>query len=76
MAVTTHRVIPVCQVCDADGPVVTLSEYLRSGGGECCGKPRGLLPADDPNYDPTPWCSGCGAMKRSQCDCGPIAENE
>jgi hypothetical protein len=29
----------------------------------------------DPDYDPTPWCSGCGAMKPSQCDCGPIADN-
>jgi hypothetical protein len=26
--------------------------------------------------DPTPWCSGCGAMKRTDCHCGPIAENE
>jgi hypothetical protein len=26
-------------------------------------------------YDPTPWCAGCGAMKRKDCDCGPIAEN-
>jgi hypothetical protein len=30
----------------------------------------------DEDYDPTPWCSGCGAMKRAQCDCGPIAEND
>jgi hypothetical protein len=28
------------------------------------------------DQDPTPWCSGCGAMKKAQCDCGPIAENE
>lgn len=26
--------------------------------------------------DPTPWCSGCGAMKKAACKCGPIAENE
>jgi hypothetical protein len=26
--------------------------------------------------DPTPWCSGCGAMKRKNCDCGPIAAND
>jgi hypothetical protein len=25
--------------------------------------------------DPTPWCSGCGAMKPSNCHCGPIVEN-
>ncbi len=28
------------------------------------------------NYDPTPWCGGCGSMTRSGCDCGPIAEND
>jgi hypothetical protein len=27
------------------------------------------------NYDPTPWCSACGARKREDCHCGPIAEN-
>lgn len=26
--------------------------------------------------DPTPWCAGCGAMERADCDCGPIAANE
>lgn len=29
-----------------------------------------------PDYDPTPWCSGCGSMRRENCHCGPIAENE
>lgn len=29
-----------------------------------------------PDYDPTPWCSGCGARKRSDCHCGPIADND
>lgn len=28
------------------------------------------------DYDPTPWCSGCGAMTRKNCKCGPIADNE
>jgi hypothetical protein len=28
------------------------------------------------NYDPTPWCAGCGAMKQKDCHCGPIAEND
>lgn len=27
------------------------------------------------DYDPTPWCIGCGAMTKAGCDCGPIAEN-
>jgi len=30
----------------------------------------------DPNYDPTPWCAGCGAMKKSDCHCGPLADND
>jgi hypothetical protein len=25
--------------------------------------------------DPTPWCTGCGAMTKEKCDCLPIAEN-
>lgn len=29
-----------------------------------------------PDYDPSPWCSGCGARKKSDCHCGPIADNE
>ena len=28
------------------------------------------------NYDPTPWCSGCGSMTRAGCGCGPRAEND
>jgi hypothetical protein len=28
------------------------------------------------NYDPTPWCSSCGAMRKANCDCGPIADND
>lgn len=31
---------------------------------------------DIPTRDPTPWCTGCGAMTRERCHCGPIAENE
>lgn len=26
--------------------------------------------------DPTPWCNGCGAMRESDCHCGPLAQNE
>lgn len=25
--------------------------------------------------DPTPYCSGCMAKTKKDCDCGPIAEN-
>lgn len=28
------------------------------------------------NYDPSPYCSQCGAMKQISCKCGPIADNE
>lgn len=28
------------------------------------------------DYDPTPWCSYCGATKKVYCDCGEIADNE
>jgi hypothetical protein len=35
-----------------------------------------LLENMDEDYDPTPWCVACGAMKRRHCNCGPIAENE
>ena len=47
------------------------AEFERTDEGErvsnCCG-------ADE--YDPTPYCAGCGAMARAKCDCGPIADNE
>lgn len=28
------------------------------------------------DYDPTPYCSSCGAKTKQNCKCGPIAENE
>jgi hypothetical protein len=34
------------------------------------------LREEQSSYDPTPWCTGCGAMKASQCKCGPITANE
>lgn len=27
-------------------------------------------------YDPTLYCTHCGAKTRKQCDCGPIPEND
>lgn len=30
---------------------------------------------DTSNYDPIPWCGGCGAMRRADCPCGPLARN-
>ena len=38
---------------------------------EECGKPEANC-----ECDPTPWCSFCGAMRRVDCHCGPIADNE
>jgi hypothetical protein len=34
------------------------------------------LHVNPPDYDPTPWCNACGARRREQCKCGPIADNE
>lgn len=31
---------------------------------------------EHPDYDPTPWCSACGARKQEDCDCPPWAEND
>lgn len=31
---------------------------------------------EHPDYDPTPWCSGCGSRTKAGCECGPIAEND
>ena len=28
------------------------------------------------DFDPTPYCSHCGAIKKIHCNCGPIAEND
>jgi hypothetical protein len=34
-----------------------------------------IHPGFEPD-DPTPWCSGCGAMRKTDCHCGPLADNE
>lgn len=31
---------------------------------------------EHPDYDPTPWCTACGAQRQADCKCGPIARNE
>lgn len=53
--------------------VRAITDYHESG----CAKhdePICIVHCIDPD-DPTPWCLGCGARTREQCDCGPIAEN-
>lgn len=31
---------------------------------------------DDHPGDPTPWCAHCGAVRKSDCNCGPLPEND
>lgn len=33
----------------------------------------GLIEDD---YEPTPWCHGCGSMTQAKCYCGELAGNE
>lgn len=33
-------------------------------------------PDDDGDFDPSPYCSHCGAMKKNVCSCGPIPDND
>jgi len=59
-----------CSICNATG----LCDEL--GGEEsacmiCNGK--GYIEWD---YDPSPYCSCCGAMKKANCHCGPIPDND
>lgn len=70
-----------CVACDAGCPEATsYPRYACCNGTDCgcCGAvipPNFCLLACWENYDPTPWCSGCGAMKKKDCHCGPFAEN-
>jgi len=70
-----------CIVCDEDYELSRRHRFVCCDGTDC-----GCLGAELPpefcssrcweNYDPTPWCAGCGAMKQKDCHCGPIAEND
>lgn len=31
---------------------------------------------EHPDYDPTPYCSGCGSRTKSGCHCGSLARND
>ena len=35
-----------------------------------------LTAREYPDYDPTPWCTACGARTQERCKCGPIAAND
>lgn len=54
---------PECIACEYSG--IDEETYRAHGCPECT--------CDD--YDPTPWCHGCGAMTKDKCYCGPTAEN-
>ncbi len=54
-------------VCDSE-----LGEILQWFEGDKSREP--LARARD--SDPTPWCLACGAMRRADCHCGPLAEND
>ena len=44
--------------------------------GERCRECDGSGEIENPDYDPTPWCTGCGARRRVDCHCGPLADND
>lgn len=56
----------VCSHCGAHW-----TEKSDTFNGGCCADDE----KNDPDYDPTPYCS-YGHATKAQCDCGPIAENE
>jgi hypothetical protein len=37
---------------------------------------RQVTKAEGQDVDPTPYCNACGAKRKSQCNCGPVADNE
>lgn len=38
--------------------------------------PDGSCAGCDGERDPTPWCDGCGATSKDNCNCGPLADND
>lgn len=59
-----------CEKCwaDAGGDMERYAQLLKERADNPC-------TPEQQAGDPTPWCLGCGAMKRENCDCGPIAAN-
>ena len=51
-------------------------KIVWEGNAHCryCARTEAIAKMAD--YDPTPWCNGCGAMRQVDCHCGPIADNE
>ncbi len=58
-----NRVHPIFQpIVDGIAPPCELcDEYDREHDSSC---------PNHPDYDPTPWCSGCGALRKRDCHCG------
>lgn len=69
-----------CRQCDKEF-VNMRTRYVCCNGTDC-GCYGATIPEDFcsatcyENYDPTPWCGACGARKKADCHCGPIAEND
>lgn len=63
---------PACHVQDSFASILP-SEYLTNFGVGSKAEVDPEIDSDD--YDPTPWCAQCGAMRARNCNCGPIAEN-
>jgi hypothetical protein len=75
----------LCVVCDHELPPMGMAARYVCCNGRDCGCYGAVLPSDvcstecyeaQQDRDPTPWCSGCGAMRKANCHCGPIADND
>ena len=70
-----HTFAQVCDYLDAvlsDAIPLGLPQYLVIDIRLALTEARALLD----EYDPTPWCSSCGAMREIDCHCGPLADND
>ena len=74
-----------CQTCEADarfyllrGPRGGARARLCSGCADDVnlGAHERFTSAEALDYDPTPYCTRCGAMRMKDCDCGERAEND
>jgi hypothetical protein len=59
---------------DTEAAKAMLLYSYDEGGSFWVGPDFGCVHWED--KDPTPWCIGCGAMKKKDCHCGPLADND
>lgn len=50
---------------------LVMARLKRAGHCTDCGEHKDVCMCD-----PTPWCHGCGAHQKSDCECGRLAEND